>query len=103
MRTLNFNARGGGLLPLRSTADLAHRPTGPDEAGVVDLVLELLVAHREAEQPLQLGVRGAVAQGRLQVPLAPREEARAQLTVGRQADTVAGRAERLRHRIDESD
>src|SRR5438045_3694614 len=80
------------LLP----ADLRHRPAGSDEPGIRDPVLELLVADREPDVPLELLVRGAGAERRLEIPLAPREETGPELAVRGQADAVAGRAERLR-------
>src|SRR4051812_27614675 len=61
------------------------------------------MAYRKAQEPLELGVRSALAQRGLQVPFAAREEARAQLAVGGQADPVAARAEGLGDRIDEAD
>src|SRR5947208_14234102 len=85
------------------TADLGHRSACPDKAGIVDLVLQLLVGDGEPDQLLEPLVGGAVAERRLQVPLAAGEEAGAELSVGGQPDPVARRAERLRHRIDEAD
>src|SRR5215211_5693557 len=96
------NAPTCGLLPPLA-ADLAHRPRCVHESGIVDLVLELLVAHGESDQALELGVGGALAQRALQVPFPPREEAGAQLAVGGKADPVAARAERLRDGVDEPD
>src|SRR5436190_23942032 len=48
-------------------------------------------------------VVGSLPERRLQVPLAAREQAGPELSVRRQADAVAGRAERLGHRVDETD
>src|SRR5205085_5446383 len=57
----------------------------------------------EAQELLELFVGGSVAEWGLQVPLAAREKAGAQLAVRGQADAVARRAERLRDRIHEPD
>jgi uncharacterized protein YjbJ (UPF0337 family) len=66
-------------------------------------VLQLLVRDRVAEARDQLVVGRTVAHRRLEVPLAAREEAGAELTVGGESNAVARRAERLRDRIDEPD
>src|SRR6266566_6569422 len=87
----------------RLAPDLAHRPRGSHKTGVVDLVLELLVGDRETDQLFEPLVREAVSERCLQIPLAAREEAGAQLSVGGQPDPVARRAERLRNRVDEAD
>src|SRR5512132_168838 len=89
--------------PVLLAADLAHRPRSAHEAGVVDLVLELLVANRPAQEIGELTVGRALAQRRLQVPLTPREEAGAELPVRREADPVAAGAERLRYGVHEAD
>src|SRR5262245_40775706 len=72
-----------------SAADLAHRAAGPDKAGVVDSGLELLVCQRVAIRFLELGIAGAVAQRRLQIPFGAREQRGAKPTVGREPDAVA--------------
>src|SRR5262245_23674172 len=84
-------------------ADLRHRARCADEAGLVDAVLELLVLHGPAEDSLELLVGGAVAERRLEIPLAAREEARPELAVRGQAEAIAGGAERLGDRVDEPD
>src|SRR4051812_44692940 len=83
-----------------SAADLAHRPARPDEAGVVDSVLEFLVPDRVANQPAKLAIARRRAQRTAQVPLAAREQARPQTAVRRQPDSIAGRAEGLADRAD---
>src|SRR5262249_61112216 len=95
--------RFGSIGRARSAADLRHGATRLHEARLVDLVLELLVGDCEAEQFLEVLVVCSVAERRLQVPLAAREEAGAKLPVGGQADSVARRAERLRDGVDEAD
>src|SRR5690242_9216410 len=85
--------RGRAPNPCLLTADLRHRPGRAYEAGIGDAVLELLVADGEADVPLELLVRGAGPQRRLQIPLAPREETGPELAVSGQADAVAGGAE----------
>src|SRR3954471_9344085 len=87
----------GGL-----AADLRHRSRRTDEAAVVDLVLELLVGDRELQELREPVVGGAVAQRRLQIPLAAREKAGPELAVRREADPIAARAERLGDGIDEA-
>ena len=84
-------------------ADLAHRPARSHEARLVDPVLQLLVPDSEADQGGELVVGRAVAERGFQVPLAAREQARAQLAVGGEPDPVAARAERFRHRVHEAD
>ena len=75
-----------------------------DEAGVVDLVLQLLVPDGEANRLLQLRVARARARSGSLMPQSPaREETRAELSVGGQPDAVAGRAEGLGHRVHEAD
>ena len=66
-------------------------------------MLQLLVPDGEADPLGELLVGRAVAERRLQVPLAAGEEARAQLSVGGEPDPVTARAERLRHRVHEAD
>src|SRR5919202_2330418 len=80
--------RGQAPNPCLLTSDLRHRPARPDEAGVGDPVLQLLVADGEANVPLELLVRGAGAERGLQIPFAPREETRPELAVRGQADAV---------------
>src|SRR3954451_19106338 len=105
----NLNRLFGRFLPsiefreAISAADLAHRAACPYEAGLVDPVLQLLVRDGVPDQALELRVGGAGAERRLQIPLAAREQARAQLAVRGQADAIAGGAERLRDRVDEAD
>src|SRR5205814_8417335 len=94
-------AKSAGNQPL--AAYLRHRAACFDEARLIDLVLELLVGDREAEQLFEVPIVGALPERRLQVPLAAREEAGAELPVRRQADPVARRTERLGDGIDEAD
>jgi hypothetical protein len=68
---------------------LRHRPRRAHEAGIVDPVFQLLVSYREAQQLDELGAGCAVAERRLQIPFASREEARPQLAVGGDANPVA--------------
>src|SRR5205085_2663665 len=84
-------------------ADLRHRPRRRHESRFVDAMLELFVTYGEPEEGRDLGIRPAVAQCRLDVPFASGEEAGPQLTVGGDANAVATRAERLRHRVDEAE
>src|ERR687897_1244932 len=81
----------------------AHRPRRGAEAGLVDVVLELLAPHGVADDSLELRVVGAVAKRRPQVGLVAGEEAGPQLAVAGQPDPVAVGAERLRDRVDEAD
>src|ERR687897_2759906 len=81
----------------------AHRPRRGAEAGLVDVVLELLAPHGVADDSLELRVVGAVAKRRPQVGLVAGEQAGPQLAVAGQADPVAVGAERFRHRVDEPD
>ena len=74
-----------------------------DEAGLADVVLELLAPHGVTDDPLELGVRGALAQRPTQVGLVQREQACAEPPVGSETDAVAVTAERLGYRIDEAD
>src|SRR3954470_12286204 len=87
----------------RSAADLRHRALGLDEPGLVDVVLELLAPDRLAHDACELLVARAVAQRPPEVGLVQREQARPQAAVGRQANAVAVRAERLRDGGDEAD
>src|SRR5919198_2126960 len=103
MGRVDFKRPAGAREKSRSAADLRHGARRFYKPGLVDLVLELLVGDREADQLLELPIGRAVAERRLQVPLAAREEAGTELAVGGQADPVAGRAERLRDGIDEPD
>src|SRR3954454_3687423 len=66
-------------------------------------MLELLAPDGRADDLVQLRVRGPAAQRLAQVGLVDREQARAQLAVGGQANPVAVGAERLRYRVDEAD
>src|SRR5690348_9627123 len=85
------------------SADLGHRAARSHEAGLVDAVLQLLVLDGPANVRGELLVRRPFAQRGLEIPFAAREQARAELAVGGQPDAVAGRAERLGHRVDEAD
>src|SRR4051812_34020244 len=90
--------------PLRreSAPDLGHRARGADKTCLVDPMLQFLVQNRIPHGCCDLGVGRAVAERGLQIPLAMREEAGAELAVGRNPNSVAGRAERLGDRIDEA-
>src|SRR5215211_6501600 len=97
-----FGANLGFLAAGASAADLRHRAARPHEPALVDAVLQLLVADGPADQRAEVVVGRAGAQRLLQVPLATGEEARPELPVRRQPNPVAGRAERLRNRVDEA-
>src|SRR5947208_4556932 len=86
-----------------SAANLRHRSAGANEAWIADPVLELLVPDRAPHGLCDRIVGLPRPQHCLQIPLAAREEARAQLPVGRDPDPVAGGAERLGNRVDEAD
>ena len=60
------------------TADRAHRARGLDEAGLADVVLELLAPDGVADDLLELVILGAVPHRTAQVGLAQREQAGAQ-------------------------
>src|SRR5919197_6501952 len=87
----------------RLPPDRAHRPRRLAEAGLGDVVLQLLAPDGFADDVFQLVVAGAGAQRALQIGLVQAEEASAQAAVGGQADPVAVAAERLRDRVDEAD
>ena len=90
----NPYAPGTGLLPgdlstisaAVSAADALHRPRRLDEAGLADVVLQLLAPDGVADDRLELLVARAGAQRLAQVGLVQREEAGAQLALGRQPD-----------------
>src|ERR1051326_2349555 len=86
-----------------SSPNLAHRARGTDETRLVDTVLQLFVPDGEAEEIRNFRTCATVSQRPFHVPLAAREQARAQLSVGGDADPVAAGAERLRDRVDEAD
>src|SRR3954465_5615202 len=87
-----------------SAADLGHAPRGALELfALVDLVLLLFVGDRFQEDVGDLAIGGARPHRAAQVPLVDRKKAGPKLTIGRQADTVAGRTERLADRVDEAD
>ena len=79
-----------------SAADGAHRAVGLDEARLVHPVLELLAPDRpRGRASSSSSSLGAGPHRRAQVRLVQREQAGAQLAVGRHPDAVAVRAERL--------
>src|SRR5580704_18684627 len=84
-------------------ADGGHAASGLDEPGLADVVLQLLEPDRVADDPRELVVVGSVAERTAQVGLVQREQARAQVAVGRQANAVTIAAERLGHRVYEAD
>src|SRR5215207_8196361 len=94
-RTLNRNGR--------SASDGAHGPRRRAEPGLVDVVLELLSPDRVADDGLEVSVGRPGAHRVPEIRLVHREEASPELAVGREPDAVAIRAERFRHRADESD
>src|SRR3954447_22555480 len=103
-RQRTFSTRAPSRIMTRQLpANRAHGARRLDEARLADMVLQLLAPDRVAYQRRQLRVRSAGAQRLAQIGLVHREEARAQLALGSQADAVAVRAERLRHGIDEAD
>src|SRR5262245_24918519 len=84
-------------------ADGGHRPVGLLEVGVVDAVPGLLSGERGDEPAGQLVVVGPRPHRHTKVTLRGREQAVAQLTVGREPDPVAVPAERTGHRADHAD
>src|SRR4051795_2053736 len=87
----------------RSAADLRHRPAGPHERNLADLVAGSFRRHRGRHDARDGVVVTALTERGPQVDLFGGEEARAQATVGGQADAVAGRAERLGDRVDDAE
>src|SRR5207237_4825289 len=101
LREGSISAKCG--VPRLLAPDLAHGTGCPHETGIVDAVLELFVTNGKADQLGEPLVARSVPQRRLQIPLAAREQARAELAVRGQADPVAIGAERLRDRVDEAE
>src|SRR3954468_17736789 len=94
-------SRRGGRAAL--AADGRHRPGGLTEALLSHVVLQLLAPHRVADQGLEFVIARTAAERFAQVGLVKREEAGAELALGRQPYAVAVRAERLGDRVDEAD
>src|SRR5436853_6532534 len=93
----------GLTVPGRAAADGRHRARRLDEAGIADVVLELLAQDSPANDPLELAIARAITQRLAQIGLEQREQTRAQMAVGGQPDPVAVRAEWLRDGIDEAE
>src|SRR3954453_12428459 len=85
-----------------STADGRHGARRLHEAGLVDVVFELLAPDGVADDLLEVVVGRAGPQRAAQVGLVVAEQARAQAAVGGDADAVAVAAERLADRVDEA-
>src|SRR5256885_16707853 len=77
-----------------SAADHGHGAVGAAEALVADVVLQLLLPRRRADDLLQLLVGGAAAQRAAQIGFDRGEEARAEGALGGEADAIAFGAER---------
>src|SRR5437773_2597659 len=81
-----------------SAADRAHPALGLPEERAVDEMPGLLAQHCRPQQFCDLLVRGSRAHRAAEVVLLEREQAGADLPVGREPDAVAVPAERLRPR-----
>src|SRR5690349_8872833 len=90
-----------------SAADLAHRAVWAHEVDLADAVARPLGADRAddrlGEQVVELGGRRTAAQDVAEVELLEREQAGAQLALGRDPDAVAPVAERGGHARDHAD
>ena len=86
-----------------SAADLVHGPLGPDEIVAADAVGRGLGPDAVADQVGDFVVAAAAAEECAGVPLGGREQAVADLALGREPQAVAVAAERLRHGLDEAD
>src|SRR5690554_5133242 len=86
-----------------SAADRAHRTARLQETRVVDAVTGALARERAPDRRSDLLVLAALTDHGAQVGLVLREEAVAQLTVGREAHPVARSAEWRRHGRDDAD
>src|SRR5438067_11699891 len=85
-----------------SAADHGHGAVGAAEALVADVVLQLFLPRRRADDLLQLLVGSAAAQRAAQIGLDRGEEARAEGALGGEANAIALGAERLADRGDEA-
>src|SRR5579859_1160399 len=97
----NAPTRSGrrALPSARLPADHRHRAGRPAEACIIDVVLELFAPHGDAHRPRQRLIVLTRPENRAQVRLLQREEARAQVAIGGQTDTVTVLAEWLADRI----
>src|SRR5947207_2624190 len=86
-----------------SAAYLTHGPAGPDELDLVDRMAGPFGTDAPLDGGGDLVVARPAAQQRTQVELVEGEQARPQLTVGREADAVARLAEGVGHAGDHAD
>src|SRR5438067_5660339 len=86
-----------------SAADHGHGAVGAAEALVADVVLQLFLPRRRADDLLQLLVGGATAQGAAQVGLDRGKEAGSEVALGGEPNAVALGAEGLADRVDKAD
>ena len=80
-----------------------HGPRGRHEIWFADVVALFFILDRLHDELDQLSVRRSAAHQFVEVVVPYREQAGAQLAIGRDADAAAMAAEWMRHRGDDSD